>query len=502
MAAAKATVSSAAPAPAATAATAATAAPATRVAAANIASANDPPGFESLRPLSPLPLPYVQHLAYMAKHPQNRPDPSVANRGAWMSPVRGYERGKSTRNAELEAIMQQSGWNEGDSPMGVLPPPAGRAVLTGNAWHWGQGNCPASCSINGGVCLPTLGRCDCPRHRWGPACEWAVEPAVSRTQLHHGWCVYNDSSPFFCDRPLCENRRGEAFRSGLNFAGTAACVGDPLSSCPSKCSHRGTCRGGRCQCIPGYSGRACESSIRFFCVSNCLGRGKCELGFCRCEPPYYGVDCSLQLPPHTARPLPVGHLGLAAPPVDTTGGASGASMSSGGGGGGRHACLRPCIYVYELPARFNVLALKAEPHWPFYEHGPADYRAFKAVHISLLRSAHRTTDPQRADFFYVPTWDLHGSWGNPELYWRAQRYIASVLPFWNRTQGADHIWTNTRDAGGCSNPWGSIWDQVGSNPWSQPPTPIQPHPTPVQAQPRSNPSPPPPRTLTLTPPMG
>jgi len=47
-----------------------------------------------------------------------------------------------------------------------------------------------------------------------------------------------------------------------------------------------------------------------------------------------------------------------------------------------------------------------------------------------------------------------------QVYWRAHRYIANVWPFWNRTQGADHIWTNTRDAGGCSNPWGSIWDQT------------------------------------------
>ena len=119
------------------------------------------------------------------------------------------------------------------------------------------------------------------------------------------------------------------------------------------------------------------------------------------------------------------------------------------------------MYVYELPARMNVLALKAEPHWPFYEHGPADYRGFKAVHISLLRSGHRTADPARADYFYVPTWDLHGSWGNPEIFWRAHNYISTVFPFWNRTRGADHIWTNTRDAGACSNPWGSIWDQVG-----------------------------------------
>ena len=37
----------------------------------------------------------------------------------------------------------------------------------------------------------------------------------------------------------------------------------------------------------------------------------------------------------------------------------------------------------------------------------------------------------------MPTWDLHGSWGNPEVYWRALQYVRSVWPFWNRTGGAD-----------------------------------------------------------------
>ena len=56
-----------------------------------------------------------------------------------------------------------------------------------------------------------------------------------------------------------------------------------------------------------------------------------------------------------------------------------------------------------------------------YGHGPADYRAFKAMHVSLLRSAHRTADPKAAHYFYIPAWDFHGAWGNPEVYWRASR---------------------------------------------------------------------------------
>ena len=79
------------------------------------------------------------------------------------------------------------------------------------------------------------------------------------------------------------------------------------------------------------------------------------------------------------------------------------------------------MYVYELPARMNVLALKAEPHYPLFAHGPADYRSFTAFHVALLRSKHRTTDPALAHFFYVPTWDFHGSWGNPEVRDRTHR---------------------------------------------------------------------------------
>ena len=434
--------------------------PDTRTAAA--AAAESPPGFELLRPISPLPQPYLLQLLWRKAHPHNRPEydgDATAKRGAWMSVASGYERGKATRDAELIAIQRQSGWDPSDSPPVALPPVSSHPALTGNAWHWGTGRCPPACRANGGVCLPSLGRCDCPRHRWGAACELTVEPAVSRTQVHHGWCVYNDSSPFFCDKPMCEKR------------GATRCVGAPLEDCPDRCHGKGVCLArGRCACIPGYSGASCDRSIRWHCVSDCLGRGTCEMGFCQCRTPYYGVDCSLQ--PAAATAATSAAATSAAAPAMHVGGLPADPLLAPDGHLGRRrerlerldepaaGCMKPCVYVYELPARMNVLALKAEPHWPFYEHGPADYRGFKAVHISLLRSAHRTTDPSHADYYYVPTWDLHGSWGNPEIYWRAQRYIASVWPFWNRTQGADHIWTNTRDAGGCSNPWGSIWDQT------------------------------------------
>ena len=85
---------------------------------------------------------------------------------------------------------------------------------------------------------------------------------------------------------------------------------------------------------------------------------------------------------------------------------------------------RPCIYIYELPPRMNVLALKAEYDWRVQTPGKKfDYRMPPMLHDALIQSAHRTTDPSDADYFYVPTWDWHGSWGNEEVYARAHRYF-------------------------------------------------------------------------------
>ena len=77
-------------------------------------------------------------------------------------------------------------------------------------------------------------------------------------------------------------------------------------------------------------------------------------------------------------PRAAGHLGLAAPPKIaprlTAAQAVEAASASGAGGGRKRgarergvqpaACTRPCVYVYELPARMNVLALKVSDEPP------------------------------------------------------------------------------------------------------------------------------------------
>ena len=57
-------------------------------------------------------------------------------------------------------------------------------------------------------------------------------------------------------------------------------------------------------------------------------------------------------------------------------------------------------------------------------------------------------------------WDWHGSWGNPEVYYRAHRYITSAHPYWNASGGADHVWAIARDAAACDTPWGSLLEEL------------------------------------------
>jgi hypothetical protein len=175
------------------------------VAAASTAAAAAAP-----RPLKPLPATYLSHLAYMDRHPSNGPEGGLKNGGRWMSGTANHERGLGSRDAELKAIMRQSGWGDDDSPpaLGAGTPVDRAPLLTGNAWHFGAAGCPAACAANGGVCFAPLARCDCPRHRWGPACEQLVQPAVARTSIYNGWCVYNDSKPWMYALGTRLGRRG------------------------------------------------------------------------------------------------------------------------------------------------------------------------------------------------------------------------------------------------------------------------------------------------------
>ncbi|KAF8044998.1 hypothetical protein N665_5834s0002 [Sinapis alba] len=112
------------------------------------------------------------------------------------------------------------------------------------------------------------------------------------------------------------------------------------------------------------------------------------------------------------------------------------------------------IYVYELPARFNVDWVTASDRCASHL-----FAAEVAIHRALLSdSSVRTLDPEEADFFFVPVYvscNFSTTNGFPSLS-HARSLISSAVdfisdgyPFWNRTRGSDHVFVASHDFGAC-----------------------------------------------------
>jgi hypothetical protein len=101
------------------------------------------------------------------------------------------------------------------------------------------------------------------------------------------------------------------------------------------------------------------------------------------------------------------------------------------------------IYVYELPAEFNMLGVA---RWAFLGGGDPIYSAELYFLDLLLRDGGvRTLDPEAADLFYVPTFAYYGAQGNTgsaraplDL---AIHYIRTgpYARWWERRGGRDHV---------------------------------------------------------------
>lgn len=110
------------------------------------------------------------------------------------------------------------------------------------------------------------------------------------------------------------------------------------------------------------------------------------------------------------------------------------------------------VYVYELPSRFNTDLVEKSISDPGPIRDPrcdtTFYSAEVHVHRWLLSSPVRTTDPEEADFFYVPlytTCDLitHQPNDVPRVgrnFAEAMDGIIRDYPYWNRTNGRDHVY--------------------------------------------------------------
>ncbi|KAE8694874.1 putative glucuronoxylan glucuronosyltransferase IRX7 [Hibiscus syriacus] len=111
------------------------------------------------------------------------------------------------------------------------------------------------------------------------------------------------------------------------------------------------------------------------------------------------------------------------------------------------------IYVYELTSEYNEDWLsnkRCSNHL---------FASEVAIHRALMNTYElRTFDPYEADFFFVPVYvscNFSTVNGFPaigharSLISSAIQLISSDYPFWNRSQGSDHIFVASHDYGAC-----------------------------------------------------
>lgn len=110
------------------------------------------------------------------------------------------------------------------------------------------------------------------------------------------------------------------------------------------------------------------------------------------------------------------------------------------------------MFVYDLPDKYNKKVLEK------------DFRCLSHMfateiflHDFLLTSPVRTLNPEEADWFFTPvytTCDLTSNglplpFKSPRMMRSAIKYISTTLPYWNRTEGADHFFVVPHDFAAC-----------------------------------------------------
>ncbi|MFS7907120.1 putative xylogalacturonan beta-1,3-xylosyltransferase [Helianthus anomalus] len=109
------------------------------------------------------------------------------------------------------------------------------------------------------------------------------------------------------------------------------------------------------------------------------------------------------------------------------------------------------IYIYNIPSRYNL-------DWLSNERCSNHLFASEvAIHKALMNSDVRTFDASDADFFFVPVYVScnFSTNGFPAisharaLLKSAVELISSELPYWNRSNGSDHVFVASHDHGAC-----------------------------------------------------
>ena len=393
-------------------------------------------------------------------------------------------RGNNNNGRGLVAAATASPSPPPPPPKASPPPPPPPAASPPEIAVAPSKGCHADCTTHG-TCNADVGRCDCAPFMGGPDCmtplfpscvkQWGLAPPVAVCGIHTQPafpsscdCVWECHQLALDARQECvvEPSNGQSMEAAQRLTkqrmGWMPTIANATWLARTKADaartiEQGLCSGHGihsvqlpyefyppdgeikdgiklrhtplCRCFPGYTGPNCEVRMDSAghlhkCMNDCSRRGTCVHNWCHCKPGYWGVDCSLN--------------------------ASSAAAAKAAPG-----TLRPRIYVYDMPPRFTswLGAMRrgdwTRDHW---------YGVDVILHQQLLRSPYRTTDPEQADFFFIP---LHLSLGyySHRYYFKhfttpavkplrdALSYIKETWPYFNRNGGKDHLIVMTQDQG-------------------------------------------------------
>ena len=408
--------------------------------------------------------------AFLAKHPLVVAAREAPMRVLPFHPCRKPCVNRGRCNFQTGACDCPSGWRGvtcGERDAFPCDDPSGRAVISRCA----------------GTCDETNNRCECgsetpyPKRQIGSWCQ--PDLVRDRGVTRESWqdpraFTANKNEPFpyhwvfgvaaaRAQANLTESfARGEVddevtrgtkdawcFANMSSSAQTATGALDPAAQCSMACP-------------PGI-GNAPNCDVALpgtYCPNQCFGRGECLGGFCACEPEWWGADCSLsargESVPATAHRMLEGS-GATEKKEDLDAEAADEADDAADDAADADAELSrrasPLVYVYEVDPEFHSgqhQRRKTEHdcvprRYAEHENAPDPERTSRwyysletTFHEFLSRSAHRTTDPAEADYFFAPIasacFNLRYNRPSPR-HWAADLEVPSrpfgVFTFWD-----------------------------------------------------------------------